>query len=102
VRQIEGLAVTTSLGVDLTGAGVNEGLKQRYLTAFNTKRDELKSANPTMTTGEINRRCRAETRDGEVTKWFHDGTFVTSTNNNNYAVFYGNQWDEVHKTPGRT
>jgi hypothetical protein len=101
VRQIEGMAVTSRLGVDMAGAGVNEGLKQRYLTAFYAKRDELKKSNPDMSTGEINRICRQTTRDGEVTKWFHDGTFVTSTKHNNYAVYYGDQWDEVHKKPGK-
>jgi hypothetical protein len=101
VRQIEGLAVTEGLGADMTGNAVGEGLKQRYLKAFYAKRDELKKANPDMDTAQINAICRTATRDGEVTKWFYDGTFVTSTNNNSYAVFYGNQWDEVHKTPGK-
>jgi hypothetical protein len=101
VRQIEGLAVTTSLGVDMTGAAIGDDLKQRYLKAFYAKRDELRQSNPGMSTAEINAICRTTTRDGEVTKWFHDGTFVTSTNNNSYAVFYGNQWDEVNKAPGK-
>jgi hypothetical protein len=101
VRQIEGLAVTTGLGIDMTGVAISEDLKKRYLTAFYAKRDELKAANPAMTTAQINAACRTATRDGEVTKWFYDGTFVTSTNNNSYAVFYGNQWDEVNKTPGK-
>lgn len=101
VRQIEGLAVTTGLGVDMTGAAIGDDLKQRYLKAFYAKRDELKTSNPGMSTAEINAICRTATRDGEVTKWFHDGTFVTSTNNNSYAVFYGNQWDEVNKAPGK-
>jgi hypothetical protein len=101
VRQIEGMAITKGLGVDMAGAGVTDALKERYLKAFYKKRDELKAANPSMTTGQINDACRKWTRDGEVTTWFHDGTFVTSTNNNSYAVFYGNQWDEVHKKPGK-
>ena len=100
VRQIEGLAVTTSLGVDMTGNPITPGLKERYLKAFYLKRDELKAANPAMTTAQINAACRLSTRDGEVTNWFHDGTFVTSTDDNSYAVFYGKQWDDENKAPG--
>jgi hypothetical protein len=102
VRQIEGLAVTTGLGVDMAGNPITEALKQRYLRAFYAKRDELQRTNPGMSRAEINAICRTTSRDGEVTMWFYDGTFVTSTNNNSYAVFYGNQWDEVHRTPART
>jgi hypothetical protein len=101
VRQIEGLAVTAGLGIDMAGVSISEDLKKRYLTAFYAKRDELKKSNPGMTTAEINAQCRTATRDGEVTKWFYDGTFVTSTDLNSYAVFYGLQWDEVNKTPGK-
>jgi hypothetical protein len=101
VRQVEGLAVTTGLGVDMAGVSISEDLKKRYLTAFYAKRDELKKSNPGMTTAEINAQCRTATRDGEVSKWFYDGTFVTSTDKNSYAVFYGKQWDEVNKTPGK-
>jgi hypothetical protein len=101
VRQIEGLAVTKSLGIDMSGAAISDSLKARYLKAFYAKRDALKKANPEMSTGEINRICRTTARDEEVTKWFYDGTFVTSTDNNSYAIFYGKQWDEVHKTPGK-
>ena len=100
VRQIEGLAVTTSLGGDMTGAGVSDTHKQRYMTAFYAKRDELLKADPDMETAKVNAICRTTTRDGEVTNWFYDGTFVTSTDLNTYAVFYGNQWDEVNKAPG--
>ena len=101
VRQVEGLAVTTGLGLDMGGNAVDEGLKQRYLKAFYAKRDELKAANPTMSTAEINATCRTFTRDGEVTKWFYDGTFVVSveTTPTSYGDFYGKQWDDVHKAP---
>jgi hypothetical protein len=101
VRQIEGLSVTEGLGVDMSGNPITDALKQRYLKAFYKKRDELKAGKPSMATAEINNVCRTSTRDGEVTSWFSDGTFVTSTNNNSYTVFYGNQWDEVHKAPGK-
>lgn len=101
VRQIEGLAVTTGLGVDMSGNPITDALKQRYLRAFYRKRDELEASNPGMSRAEINRICRRTARDVEVTSWFYDGTFVTSTNNNTYAVFYGNQWDEVHRAPAR-
>ena len=100
VRQIEGLAVTKSLGIDMTGNSVGDNLKERYTKVFYKKRDELKAANPSMTTAEINAQCRTFSRDTEVTSWFHDGTFVTSTDLNSYAVFYGKQWDDVHKAPG--
>lgn len=101
VRQIEGLAVTTGLGVDMTGAAITDALKNRYLTAFYAKRDELRKSNPEMSTAVINAICRTTVRDGEVTNWFYDGTFVTSTDLNSYAVFYGKQWDEVNKAPGK-
>jgi hypothetical protein len=103
VRQIEGLSVTTGLGVDMTGNAVGEGLKQRYLKAFYAKRDELKKANPTMTTAEINTICRKFTRDTEVNSWFYDGTFVVSVKKTptSYPIFYGNQWDEVHQPPAK-
>jgi hypothetical protein len=100
VRQIEGLAVTSSMGVDMSGNPISAGLKERYLKAFYAKRDALAASNPAMTTAQINAACRTHTRDTEVTNWFHDGTFVTSTDNNSYAVFYGKQWDDVHKAPG--
>lgn len=101
VRQIEGYSVTKSLGVGIEGGGVNDELKARYLKAFYARRDELEKSNPKMSRAEINERCRKHTRDTEVTNWFYDGTFVTSTNNNSYAVFYGNQWDEVNKPPAK-
>jgi hypothetical protein len=84
----------------MTGNPITPGLKERYLKAFYLKRDELKAANPAMTTAQINAACRISTRDGEVTNWFHDGTFVTSTDDNSYAVFYGKQWDDENKAPG--
>ncbi len=101
VRQVEGLAVTEGLGADMSGSPIDDALKQRYLTAFYKKRDELNKANPAMSTAEVNAICRTSTRDGEVTKWFYDGTFVTSTDHNPYADFYGKQWDDVHKKPGK-
>ena len=52
VRQLEGLAVTTSLGGDMTGAGVDDTRKQRYMKAFYAKRDELTKADPEMDTGQ--------------------------------------------------
>jgi hypothetical protein len=79
--------------------GSGDSHKQRYLKAFYAKRDELKHADPEMSTAQVNALCRTATRDGEVTSWFHDGTFVTSTDLNSYAVFYGKQWDAVNKAP---
>jgi hypothetical protein len=101
VRQIEGFAITKSLDVGTQGSGVNDALKARYLKVFYAKRDELEKANPKMPRSEINEICRKHTRDTEVTNWFYDGTFVTSTNNNSYGIFYGNQWDEVNNPPAK-
>jgi len=104
VRQIEGYAVTKSLGVDIAGGGMTDDLKQRYLKVFYAKRDELEKADPKMTRAEINDRCRTHARDTEVTSWFHDGTFVTSTGgaaNVTYSDHYGKQWDGEHNKPGK-
>ena len=103
VRQVEGLAVTTGLGVDMTGNSVSQGLKERYLKAFYAKRDELRKSNPEMSTAAINAICRTTTRDGEVTNWFYDGTFTVSVEKTptSYPVFYGKQWDDVNKPPAK-
>ena len=101
VRQIEGMAVTVGLGYDVAGSGVSDALKERYLKAFYAKRDELEKANPKMSTGEINVICRKHVRDTEVTNWFWDGTFITSTDKNSYGVFYGDQWDKANKPPAK-
>jgi hypothetical protein len=103
VRQVEGLAVTTGLGVDMTGNSVGQGLKDRYLKAFYAKRDELRKTNPEMTTAQINEICRKTTRDGEVTNWFYDGTFTVSVEETptSYPDFYGKQWDDVNKPPAK-
>ena len=99
VRQIEGSVPMQAAGHSLAGSGVNQGLIDRYRTAFYAYRDALEAANPTMTRAEINDRCRTRTRDTEVTSWFHDGTFVTSTGNITYSEHYGNAWDEAHNPP---
>jgi hypothetical protein len=52
-----------------------------------------------MSRAEINNRCRTHTRDTEVTSWFHDGTFVTSTGSITYSQHYGNAWDAAHNPP---
>jgi hypothetical protein len=99
VRQIEGSVPMQAAGHSLVGSGINQGLIDRYRTAFYAYRDLLEANNPTMTRAEINRRCRTRTRDTEVTSWFHDGTFVTSTGNITYSQHYGNSWDESHNPP---
>ncbi len=102
VRQIEGSVPMVAKGTSLAGSGINQGLIDKYRAAFYAKRDELEAANPTMTRAEINNRCRVHARDTEVTNWFHDGTFVTSTGgaaNVTYSQHYGNEWDRINKPP---
>lgn len=99
VRQIEGSVPMQAAGHSLVGSGINQGLIDRYRTAFYAYRDLLEANNPTMTRAEINRRCRTRTRDTEVTSWFHDGTFVTSTGSITYSQHYGNAWDAAHNPP---
>jgi hypothetical protein len=99
VRQIEGSVPMQAAGHSLVGSGINQGLIDRYRTAFYAYRDLLEANNPTMSRAEINNRCRTRTRDVDVTSWFHDGTFVTSTGNITYSQHYGNAWDAAHNPP---
>lgn len=99
VRQIEGTVPLEHAGASMAGSGLTMGLIDRYRKAFYKKRDQLERDHPKMTRAEINRRCRRHTRDNEVTNWFHDGTFVTSTGKISYSDHYGKQWDAVHKPP---
>lgn len=102
VRQIEGSVPMVAKGATLAGSGINQGLIEKYRTAFYAKRDELEAANPTMTRAEINTICRKHARDTEVTGWFTDGTFVTSTGgaaNVTYSQHYGKQWDDARNPP---
>ena len=99
VRQIEGSVPMQAAGHSLVGSGVNQGLIDRYRTAFYAYRDLLEANNPTMPRAEINDRCRTRTRDNEVASWFHDGTFVTSTGHITYSQHYGNTWDGAHNPP---
>ncbi|MDA1062690.1 MAG: hypothetical protein O2895_07275 [Chloroflexi bacterium] len=99
VRQIEGSVPMQAAGSSLLGSGMNQGLIDRYRTAFYVYRDALEVSDPEMTRAEINVRCRTQTRDNEVTSWFHDGTFVTSTGNITYSAHYGGAWDRAHNPP---
>jgi len=102
VRQIEGSVPMTARGASLAGSGITQGLIDKYRAAFYAKRDELEAADPTMSRAEINRRCRLHTRDTEVTNWFTDGTFVTSTGgaaNVTYSQHYGKTWDDARNPP---
>jgi hypothetical protein len=99
VRQIEGAVPMQAAGHSLAGAGVGQAEIDRYRTAFYAYRDLLEANNPEMGRAEINQRCRTRTRDTEVTSWFHDGTFVTSTGHITYSEHYGRQWDGVHNPP---
>lgn len=102
VRQIEGSVPMTARGASLAGSGITQGLIDKYRAAFYARRDELEAADPTMTRAEINRRCRLHARDTEVTNWFTDGTFVTSTGgaaNVTYSQHYGKTWDDARNPP---
>jgi len=102
VRQIEGSVPMVAKGASLAGSGLTQGLIDKYRAAFYVKRDELEAANPAMSRGLINDKCRIFARDTEVTNWFHDGTFVTSTGgtaNVTYSQHYGNEWDKVRNPP---
>ena len=102
VRQIEGSVPMTARGASLAGSGITQGLIDKYRAAFYAKRDEWEAADPTMSRAEINRRCRLHTRDTEVTTWFTDGTFVTSTGgaaNVTYSQHYGKTWDDARNPP---
>lgn len=105
VRQIEGAVPMIARGANIAGSAITPGLIDRYRAAFYRKRDELETADPSLTRAQINARCRTHARDTEVTSWFHDGTFVTSTGgaaNVTYSQHYGAQWDAVHNPPGTT
>jgi hypothetical protein len=102
VRQIEGAVPMAAAGANLAGSGVTQGLINRYRAAFYRKRDELQASDPSLTRAQINARCRTFVRDTEVTRWFHDGTFVTSTGGAarvTYSQHYGAAWDAEHRPP---
>jgi hypothetical protein len=102
VRSIEGAAPMQKAGVDITGGGITAGLITRYQTAYNAAAKALRDKNPDMDAAEVHRQARTTTRDGEITSWFHDGTFVTSTGNITYSEHYGKIWDDEHKPPADT
>ena len=102
VRQIEGSVPMVAAGASLGGSGVTQALIDLYRAAFYRKRDELEAADPTLTRAQINDRCRTFTRDNEVTTWFHNGTFTTSTGgaaNVTYTQHYGRAWDAARNPP---
>jgi hypothetical protein len=103
VRQIEGMAVTQGLGLEIAGAGVGTTHKDRYLKAFNAKSAELQKANPAMSTADVNAQARTFARDTEVTNMFYDGTFITSTGitPTTYSQHYGKVWDGAHTPPAK-
>jgi uncharacterized protein DUF6782 len=103
VRQIEGMAVTESLGLTMADAGVGATHKDRYLKAFNAKAQELRKANPAMSTADVNAQARTFARDTEVTNMFYDGTFITSTGitPTTYSQHYGKQWDAANTPPAK-
>jgi hypothetical protein len=105
VRQIEGAVPMIAAGANIAGSAITPGLINRYRAAFYRRRDELEAADPSLTRAQINARCRRYARDTEVTSWFHDGTFVTSTGgaaNVTYSQHYGAQWDAVRNPPSTT
>jgi hypothetical protein len=104
VRQIEGMAVTATLGLSMADAGVGPTHKERYLKAFNAKAQELRKANPAMSTADVNAQARTFARDTEVTNMFTDGTFITSTGGptpTTYSQHYGKIWDAANTPPAK-
>jgi hypothetical protein len=99
VRSIEGAAPMKQAGIDIAGSGLNAGLLTKYKTAYDKAAKELRDSNPDMAEAEIHQQARTKTRDGEVTNWFHDGTFVTSTGNITYSEHYGKIWDGQNTPP---
>jgi hypothetical protein len=99
VRSIEGAAPMKQAGSDIAGSGLNAGLLTKYKTAYDKAAKELRDSNPDMAEAEIHAQARTKTRDGEVTNWFHDGTFVTSTGNISYSEHYGKIWDGQNTPP---
>ncbi len=99
VRAIEGAAPTAAAGLDIAGSGLTADLIKQYQDAHAAEVKKLTDADPKTDPGVAAAKARTTVRDGRVTNWFHDGTFVTSTGPLTYSEHYGRQWDAAHATP---
>ncbi len=99
VRAIEGAAPMTAAGADIADSGVTTGLIEQYQKAHAAEVKKLKAADSKLSEADANARARTAVRDGKVTGWFTDGTFVTSTGHITYSAHYGGIWDDAHKPP---
>ena len=99
VRAIEGAAPMAAAGADIAGSGLTAGLITQYQQALAAEVARLKAADPTISAADAAAKARTAVRDGKVTNWFHDGTFVTSTGPLTYSEHYGRIWDGVHAPP---
>jgi hypothetical protein len=99
VRQIEGAEPMQKAGKSLAGSGITAALITKYNTEYAKAAKALREGDPELAEADVHAKARTQTRDGEVTNWFHDGTFVTSTGNITYSDHYGNYWDSQHKPP---
>jgi hypothetical protein len=99
VRAIEGAAPMSGAGADIAGSGLTAGLITQYQEAHAAEVKKLKDADPAVSEAVATAAARTTVRDGKVTNWFHDGTFVTSTGPITYSEHYGRIWDGVHAPP---
>lgn len=99
VRAIEGAAPMSAGGKDITGSGLTAGLITQYQGALAAEVKKLKDADPALSHADAGATARTTVRDGTVTNWFHDGTFVTSTGPITYSEHYGRIWEGVHAPP---
>ncbi|HET6296286.1 MAG TPA: hypothetical protein VFG33_23080 [Kribbella sp.] len=99
VRAIEGAGPMAKAGADIAGSGLTAGLIKQYQDAHAAEVKKLKDADPALSDAVAAAKARTTIRDGKVTNWFHDGTFVTSTGPITYSEHYGKIWDGVHVAP---
>jgi hypothetical protein len=98
VKQIEGAAPMQRAGRNVSAA-IGTGLITQYQTALATEAARLQGLDASLSEADARSQARTTVRDGLVTNWFHDGTFVTSTGLISYADHYGNFWDSQHTPP---
>jgi hypothetical protein len=99
VRAIEGAGPMSGAGADIAGSGLTAGLITQYQEAHAAEVKKCRDADPGLSAEVAAARARTTVRDGKVTNWFHDGTFVTSTGPITYSEHYGRIWDGVHAPP---
>jgi hypothetical protein len=99
VRSIEGAGPMSKAGADIAGSGLTASLITQYQEAHAAEAKKLKDADPKLSDAAAAATARTTVRDGKVTNWFHDGTFVTSTGSITYSEHYGRIWDGVNAPP---